>query len=175
MIRTILISLATATAMAVVPVTWAQSTKPEPKPYTQAFLKKAAEMQQAQISLALLVDGRAASTRVKEFAEHMIADHKRISREIQEMAGAKGVQLPKELSDEHKQKLKELTKLSGHAFDREYMQYILWDHQRDVQEFEESMQTVEDPDVLHWSYRTLPMFRAHVEEARWIKQSLQTS
>lgn len=175
MIRTIVISLATATAMAVVPVAWAQSAKPEPKPYTQAFLKKAAEMQQAQISLALLVDGRAASTRVKEFADHMIADHKRISREIQEMAGAKGVQLPKELSDEHKQKLKELTKLSGHAFDREYMQYILWDHQRDVQEFEESMQTAEDPDVLHWSYRTLPMFRAHVEEARWIKQSLQTS
>ena len=175
MIRTIVISLATATAMAVVPVAWAQSAKPEPKPYTQAFLKKAAEMQQAQISLALLVDGRAASKRAKEFAEEMIAAHKRISREIQEMAGAKGVQLPPELSDEHKRKLKELTPLSGHAFDREYMQYIMWDHQRDVQEFEESMQTVEDPDVLHWSYRTLPMFRAHVEEARWIKQSLQTN
>ncbi|MDH4082518.1 MAG: DUF4142 domain-containing protein [Nitrospira sp.] len=175
MIRTIVISLATATAMAVVPVAWAQSAKPEPRPYTQAFLKKAAEMQQAQISLALLVDGRATSKRVKEFAEHMIGAHKKISREIQEMAAKKGVQLPSELRDEHKQKLKEITPLSGHAFDREYMQYILWDHQRDVQEFEESMQAVEDPDVLHWSYRTLPMLRAHVEEARWIKQSLQTS
>lgn len=175
MIRTIVIGLATAAAMAIIPVAWAQSAKPEARPYTQAFLKKAAEIQQAQISLALLVDGRAANKRVKEFAEHMIATHKRINREIQEMVGKKAIQLPQELGDEHKQKLKELTSLSGHAFDREYMQYILWEHQRDVQEFEESMQTVEDPEVLHWSYRTLPMLRAHVEEARWIKQSLQTS
>jgi len=171
MIRIIVIGLITAATA----VAWAQSATPESRPYTHAFLKKAAEMQHAQISLALLVDGRATHTRMKEFGEHLIADHKRISREIQELAEEKGIPLPSGLRDEHKQKLKDLSPLLGHAFDREYMNYILRNHQNDVHEFEESMQTVEDPDVLHWTYRTLPILRAHVEEARWIKQALQTN
>ncbi len=87
----------------------------------------------------------------------------------------KGVQLPSEVSGEHKQKLKELSSLSGHAFDREYMQYILRDQQNEVNEFEEAMETVEDAAVLRWTHRTLPMLRAHVEEARGIKYSLQTA
>jgi putative membrane protein len=174
MIRTIVISitLAMAATVAFIPAARAQGPKAEPRPYTQAFLKKAAEMQQAQIALALLVDGRATNKRVKQFGEDMIMVHKKMSQDIQQMAVEKGVQLPSELSDEHKQKMKELTQLSGHAFDREYMNYILRDHQNDVNDFEENMQTVEDPAVLHWTYRTLPMLRAHVEDARWIKMVL---
>lgn len=69
---------ATAATVAVIPAARAQGAKAEPRPYTQAFLKKAAEMQQAQIALALLVDGRATNKRVKEFAEEMIKAHKRM-------------------------------------------------------------------------------------------------
>lgn len=175
MIRTVIISCTMLTAMAVIPVAGAQEVKPDPKPYTQAFLKKAGEMQRAQIELALLVDDRADNQRVRRFGEQMIAAHQKMSQEVQELSAEKGIQLPAGLSDEHKQKLKELSRLSGHAFDRTYMQYILREHQHDTQEFEESMQAVEDPDVLHWSYKTLPMLRAHVEEARWIQQSMQTN
>jgi putative membrane protein len=176
MIRTMIgIGLATAVAVAGVPAAGAQGAKQEPRPYTQAFLKKAGEMQQAEISLALLVDGRAANDRVRQFADHMIAIHKKLLQEVQELAAEKGVTLPSELSDEHKQKIKEFSQLSGHRFDRTYMHYILRDHQMDVENFEEGMQTLEDSDVLHWTYRTLPILRAHVEEARWIQQSLQTN
>lgn len=57
----------------------------------------------------------------------------RISQEVQDLATQKGVQLPpSEVSDEHKQKLKEFSSLSGHAFDREYLQYILRDRQNEV-------------------------------------------
>lgn len=175
MIRTIVICLTMTAAVAVMPAVWAQGTDQKPKPHTQAFLKKAGEIQEVQISLALLVDERAVNKRVRQFAEHMIAIHKKLGGEVQELAAQKGVLIPVELSDEHKQKLKELSRLSGHAFDRTYMEYMLRDHQRDVQKFEESMQTLEDSDVLHWTYKTLPMLRAHVEEARWIQQSLQTN
>jgi predicted outer membrane protein len=95
MIRTIVISLATAASVAVVPVARAQGAKPEPRPYTQAFLKKAAEMQQAQIALALLVDGRAANTRVKQFGEEMITAHKKMSQEVQQMQPRKAFSCPR--------------------------------------------------------------------------------
>ncbi len=71
--------------------------------------------------------------------------------------------------------MKDLSQLSGHAFDREYLAYILRDHQNSANEFEEHMQVVEDLDVLHWIARTLPLLRAHVEEARGIKYAMQTN
>lgn len=174
MTRMIMISLAMV-FMTVIPAAKAQEVKEETKPYTQAFLKKTAEEQQAQISLALLADERAANTRVRQFADHIIAIHNKLLKEVEELAAEKGVKLPSKLSEEHARTIKEFSQLSGHAFDRTYMHYILGDHQIDVQEFEEGMQTVEDSDVLHWTYRTLPMMRAHVEEARWLQQSLQTN
>jgi putative membrane protein len=175
MMRKLVIGVAMVAAVAAIPSAGAEEARQEAKPYTRAFLAKAGEMQLAQISLALLVDERAVNKRVRQFAEHMIAVHKKISQEVQELAAEKEVPVPAELSEDHKQKLKELSQLSGHTFDRIYMHYILRDHQMDVQAFEEGMQTLEDADVLHWTYRTLPMLRAHVEEARWIQQSLQTN
>lgn len=175
MMKAFMTSLAIVVAAAVIPAVAAEGTKQEVKPFTQAFLKKTAEEQQAEISLALLADGRAASPRVREFADQMIIMHKKVLKEVEGLAAEKGVDLPSALNDEHAQKIKEFSRLSGHAFDRTYMHYILRDHQIDVGEFEEAMQTLEDSEVLHWTYRTLPKLRAHVEEARWIQQSLQTN
>lgn len=174
MMRTIVItiSLATAAAVAVAPVAWAQGAKTEAKPYTQAFLKKAAEEQEAQISLGQLAAQQAKNDRVKQFGEEMLVAHRKLSFELRELAPPRGVQLPSELDDEHKRIRKELSQLSGHAFDREYLQYILRDHQNHVNEFEESMQTVEDPEVLRWAHKTLAMLRAHIEQARWTKMVL---
>jgi len=175
MIRTLLISLATVAAMAFIPAGGAHSAAQQAKPSTEAFLKNVAEMCQAKSSLGQLAAERATNKRVKQFVERMIEAHKRISQETELLASRHDVKLPAELSDEHKQKLKEFSPLSGHAFDREYLRYILGDLQSEVYEFEESMQILEDPDVLHWAYRIIPTLRAHIEEARGIKYALQTN
>lgn len=175
MIRTIVLGLATAAAVAFIPATGAQSAEHGAKPSTQAFLKNAAEMCHAETVLGQLAAERATNKRVKQFGEQVSEAHKRISQEVQLLASRHDVKLPSEISDEHKQKTKELSSLSGHAFDREYLHYILRDQQNEVNEFEEAMQTLEDPDVLHWTHMTLPRLRAHVEEARWIKNVLQTT
>ena len=175
MIRILVITLATVAAMAFMPADGAHSAAQPVKPSTEAFLKDIAEMCQAKSALGQLAVEQAANTRVKQFVERMIEAHKRIGQETQLLASRHDVKLPSELSDEHKQKLKEFSSLSGHAFDREYLRYILGDLQSEVNEFEESMQILEDPDVFHWAYRIIPTLRAHVEDARGIKYALQTT
>ena len=175
MIRMLVISLATVAAVAFIPTGVAHSAAQQAKPSTEAFLKNIAEMCQAKSTLGQLAAERAVNTRVKQFAERMIEAHKRIGQETQLLASRHDIKLPSELSDEHKQKLKEFSSLSGHAFDREYLRYILGDLQSEVSEFEENMQILEDPDVFHWAYRIIPTLRAHVEDAREIKYALQTN
>jgi putative membrane protein len=133
---------------------------------------KAAEEQLAQITLSRLAAQRSKNDRVKQFGEEMVVAHLRVKFQLEELATTRGVQLPSELDEDHKRIQKELSQLSGHAFDREYLNYILRDHQNYVNEFEEGMQTVEDADVLRWAHKTLPMLRALVEEARWTKMEL---
>ncbi len=170
--RTMMIGLAIAAAVAIISTTGTHAAKLDVKPNTQAFLLKAAGEQEAQIALSQLAAQQAKNARVKQFAEEMVVAHRRVNFEVRELATPRGVQLPAEPDDEHKRILKELSQLSGHAFDRTYLNYILRDHQNYVNEFEESMQTVEDADVLRWAHKTLPMLRAHVEEARWTKMVL---
>ena len=44
-----------------------------------------------------------------------------------------------------------------------------------TEQFEDGIQQVDDAEVLRWAHKTLPMLRAHIEDARWILQSLQTN
>ena len=175
MIRSMVISLITAAAVAAIPAIGLLAAEPDANPHTVACLKKSVEMNQAKITLGQLAGDRGANPRIRQFGLQMASAHKRLSEEIQGLTTTKGVQLSSELNDEHKQKVKDLSQLSGHAFDREYLAYILRDHQNSANEFEEHMQVVEDSDVLHWLARTLPLLRAHVEEARGIKYALQTT
>lgn len=170
--RTIMIGLAIAAAAAIISTTGTHAAKPDVKSNTQTFLMKAAEEQEAQISLGQLAAQQAKNDRVKQFGEEMLVAHRKLSFELRELAGTRGIKLPSELADDDKRTRKELSQLSGHAFDREYLQYILRDHQNYVNEFEESMQTVEDPEVLRWAHKTLAMLRAHIEQARWTKMVL---
>jgi putative membrane protein len=175
MIRTMVLSLVTAAAVAFIPVTGAHSAEQAAKPSAQAFLMKASEMCHAEMTLGQLAADRGTSKRVREFGVQMKDAHKQINEGVQRLASKHDVKLSSEPNDEHKQKIKELSSLSGHAFDREYLQYILWDQQKEVNEFEEAMQTLEDPDVLRWTHMTLPRLRSYVEEARGVKYSLQTA
>lgn len=175
MIRTLVVSLVAATAVVIIPATGPRAAEPDVKPHTVACLKKAAELHQAKITLGQLAADRGANPRVRQFGLQTAGAHKKLNEEVQGLATAKGVQLSAELNEDHKQKVKELSQLNGHAFDREYLVYILRDHQNSANEFEEHMLVVEDPDVLHWIARTLPLVRAHVEEARGIKYALQTT
>ncbi len=180
MIRILTLCLAAITAAAVISPRGAQGAeqtiqKRDVKPQTQAFLKKAAEMQEAQIALGQLAAQRATNIRVKNFGEEMILVHRVLSLELRELTGPRGVQLSMELDDEHKRVLKKLAQLSGYAFDGNYMEQIMGDHQNHVNEFEENMHKVDDAEVLRWAHKALPTLRAHIEEARWILQSLQTN
>ena len=176
MIRTFVIGLATAAAVALVPFAGeAQTAKQEVKPNVQAFLKKVAGKQEGQVALGQLAAQQGKNPRVKQYGEEMVVIHRIVGSELRQLATPRGVQLPLEPDDDYKRVRKELSQLSEHAFDRAYMQQVLGDHQNDVNEFEERMQTLDDAEVLRWAHKTLSMLRAHVEDARWVLHSLQTN
>ncbi|HET9131650.1 MAG TPA: DUF4142 domain-containing protein, partial [Terriglobia bacterium] len=86
-----------------------------------------------------------------------------------------GVQLSPGVSEERKQKVNKLSQLSGYAFDRAYIDYILEDHETIVDEFQRRAETMQDQDIKQWIASTLPALQGHREMAREVKYKLQTN
>jgi putative membrane protein len=139
-----------------------------------SFLKQTVEANQAEIALGELAVQRAVNDRVKEFGSQMIEDHKRLNQELEPLAYKKGVKVASQLTAAHKRKVEELSKLSGHPFDRAYMQSILINHEEDVKEFEKA-QALNDPDVKMWASSTLPTLEDHRKNAVLVRNALQTN
>jgi putative membrane protein len=141
----------------------------------QSFLEKAAEGHQIEISLGQLAVQRAVNQRVKDFGQEMVEDHKKGGQQVEQLALKCGVQLSPGVSEEHKQKVNKLSQLSGHAFDRAYIDYILEDHETTVVEFQQLVKTIQDVGIKQWIASTLPTLQNHREKAQQVKYSLQTN
>ena len=150
-------------------------TKFDSKGDTQTYLAIAAEEQQVSIALGQLAAQRAKSGQVKEFGSMMVEAHKKVRREAEQLASRHDVPLPSKLTREDKQKVDELSQLSGHEFVRAYMNFALHNHEATLEEFRHHVKTLKYPDLREYFTSTLPILESHVEQARRVKNSLQTN
>ncbi len=175
MSRILPLCLTIVAGAAILSLTGTAGATPEANGNAQTFLNKAAEEHQIEISLGQLATQRATNERVKEFGQQMVDDHKKAGQQVEELAMKEGVRLSAGANQDHKERVNELSQLSGHAFDRAYMNYILQNHESTVEEFQREAKRVQDQDIKQWIISTLPILEAHREKARQVKYSLQTN
>ncbi|MDK2742214.1 MAG: DUF4142 domain-containing protein [Nitrospira sp. BO4] len=137
-----------------------------------AFLQTAAQENLAQIALGQLAIQMAESPQVKQFGEKMVQDHQMANQAIRQLATKERVNLPKQLNENQQVKHYELSQLSGKPFDLAYMQYMLEDHKKDVNEFEHTAQRLQDENVQRWAFNALPILRQHLVLASTVATSL---
>ncbi|OQW37308.1 MAG: hypothetical protein A4E19_14210 [Nitrospira sp. SG-bin1] len=142
---------------------------------TQTFLTIAAEEQQVAIALGQLAAQRAENKQVKEYGSKAVEDHKKVRREAEQLASKHKVPLPTKLTAEDQKKVDEMSKLSGHEFDRAYMNFTLQNHETTLEEYQQHIDTMRYPDLREYFTSTLPVLKAHRDQARMVKASLQTN
>lgn len=156
-------SIAIVTAFAALPLMSVSAATPGDG--DDSFLKMAAQGNQAEISLGQLALQRAESAEVKQFGATMIQDHQKANQEIQQLASKEGVQLPRWMNEKQKMIQAKLAQLSGPPFDLAYMQYMMKDHRKEVKQFEQTAQQLQNPAVKTWAFNTLPVLQHHLEMA----------
>ena len=134
------------------------------------FLVKAAEGGMTEVELGQIAQQKASSPDVKQFGQHMVADHSKANEELKGIAQQKGVSIPTKLDTRHQAAVDRLNKLSGPDFDRAYVKDMVKDHQKDVAEFERASSSAQDPDVKAFASKTLTVIKEHLADV----QSLQT-
>ena len=146
-----------------------------------SFLNKAMEMNQAEINLSKMAQNKAENQMVKEYADMMVQDHTQALDELRNAAG--GSQSEPSLSKEHQQMSEKLSRLSGDAFDKAYMDAMVRDHQQAIQAFQKAENTgggstrqkpgtdntKSDADIAR---EMLPTLQKHLTEAEQINQNI---
>jgi putative membrane protein len=142
-------------------------------PADSDFMTKAAQGGMAEVSLGQLASSKATDPGVKAFGDRMVTDHTRLGDELKQLAQTKGVTLPTDVDDEAKKTSDKLSKLTGKAFDKEYISDMVKDHEKDVKEFEKQSKEAKDADLKTWVTNSLPTLQDHLKMAKETKAKLK--
>jgi len=138
----------------------------------RAFVMEAAAGGMAEVELGRLATQKASQSDVKEFGQMMVDDHSKANDRLMKIAQEKGLAAPHALTPEHEALKDRLSKLSGAAFDREYMREMVKDHQQDVAAFRKHATGASDPEVKQFASSTLPTLEKHLDRATELQQTL---
>jgi putative membrane protein len=110
------------------------------------FLRKAAEGGIAEVKYGQLA-AQKGGDEVKAFGQKMVDDYTKLNTEIAQIADSMGVMLPKAMNKEDQMEYDKLDKLSGDAFDKEYLTLMVKDHHQDLHEFRVEAASRTDPTL----------------------------
>lgn len=126
-------------------------------------LTQMAEANIAEITTGKLALSKASNPEVKAYAQRMVDEHTKALAEVQALAQAKGVELPKEPNVKHKAKGAMLEALNGDIFDRTYIkQSGRRDHRVTHEQLRENMNKIKDPDIKALAMKMQPVVEQHL-------------
>lgn len=126
-------------------------------------LVEMAEANMAEIAHGKLALNKAVNPEIKAYAQRMVDEHTKALAEVQALAQAKGVELPKELTVRHKAKGAMLGALKGDIFDRTYIkQSGRRDHRVTHEKLRDSMDEIKDPDIKALAMKLRPVVEQHL-------------
>ena len=129
------------------------------------FMQTAAKDGLMEVEMGKMGQKQAKNAEVKKFATRMVTDHSKANAQLKALAKKKGVSLDSEAP--------KMEKMDDATFDKEYMDHMVKEHEKDVAAFEEEAKDGSDPDVKAWANKTLPTLKKHLEMAKQIQGKLK--
>ncbi|HEY4008529.1 MAG TPA: DUF4142 domain-containing protein [Acidobacteriaceae bacterium] len=126
-------------AAAFTPPAKAQATDDDKK-----FLTDASQGNYDEIQLGKLAEQKATDPAVKAFGQRMIKDHTKLGANMKPFADSWGIAEPTALSPDAQKEYDKLSGMSGHDFDKEYIDDMVSDHTKDLDAFTKEVKDTKD-------------------------------
>ena len=127
--------------------------------------------QVAQSSLNEIAAGKkgaekAQSPDVKSFAQKMVDDHTKMFEDLRALAKTKGVALPQDANMKDLAQMKMIERKSGAEFDKDYMEHMVKDHEKDIQDAQNIASKAKDAEFKAAVQQAIPVMKQHLELAQ---------
>ncbi len=128
----------------------------------QAFIQKAAEMNQYQLEMSKAAARISTSPEIRKAAQTMQRDLSTVRQQLESLASRKGATLPKSLPQNLQDKLTAAESRTSAQFDQNYLQDQIEVKQQAITFFEREGSRSSDPDIRAWAEQTLPGLKNHL-------------
>ena len=137
----------------------------------QAAMKQLASANIAEIEAGKMAASKAQSPDVKKFAQQMVQDHSKMLDDLKSLAKSKGVALPDNAPMKDMAQSKLLERKSGAEFDKDYMEHMVKDHEKDVKDTENIAAKAKDPQFKSAVQQANAKIKEHLQLAQRVAQS----
>ena len=127
----------------------------------KAFIKDAAKGGMMEVAMGRVAEKNATNSEVKTFGARMVKDHGKANEDLKGIAKEENVDWPAE---------KEAGKWKS---DKDYMDAMVKDHEKDLAAFETEAKNGSDPDVKSFASKTAKTVREHLGMAKEINAKLK--
>lgn len=131
----------------------------------KAFLTKAIRGDNSEMTLGALAVSKGGSA-VADYGRALVADHTKAKAAATAVAARYGLTPPSDLLPEASKERTKLDALSGAAFDKEFVSYMIDDHKGDISDFTKEAGSDAPADVKGLATDTLPDLQKHLDMAK---------
>jgi putative membrane protein len=146
-------------------------TDPARNQYSFATIAGQANM--AEVEMANTALAKSQNADVKQFAQMMVDDHTKANDELKTLAIQKHYDFPVALSSTQQAMADHLSGLAASAFDKEFVNIMISDHEKAISLFNSEAKSGKDPEMKAWATATLPTLKAHLQAAEALRAKVK--
>lgn len=132
----------------------------------QTFLLDAIKGNNSEMKLGRLAADKGSSKAVKDYGAMLVKDHGRAGADALALATAAGLSQTNSTKPEADAEYAKLEGLAGADFDKEFVRFMIDEHQKTIAKFEMAAKDTEARDVAEFASKTLPTLKKHLEAAK---------
>ncbi len=132
----------------------------------QNFVTQAAQDGMGEVAIVKVAEQKATDPQVKNLAKKLLDDHNKADDQLKDIASKQDITLPSDMSQQDKDRVDRLSKLSGKQFDQAFLKEQVKDHQKDIQAFQNEANNGQDPQLKQWAQNKLSVLRDHLQMAQ---------
>jgi putative membrane protein len=122
--------------------------------------------------LGRMAQEQSQSDAVKDYGKMLVNDHNDALKKLVDLMQKNGMPQPKGLPGERTEAVKKLQGLSGTAFDKEFVNLMVTDHQKAINEFRREAASAQNADVRDYAKDVLPTLEKHLKDAQDLQGKL---
>ena len=134
-------------------------------------LKQLVQANLSEVAMGKAAQSKAQSPDVKSFAQKLVTDHGRMAEELKSLAKKKDLAVPQDANMKDMAQMKVMEHKSGAEFDKDFMEHMVKDHEKDIQDAEGIAAKAKDPQFKAAVQKAIPVMKQHLELAQKISKS----
>jgi putative membrane protein len=136
-----------------------------------SFMKQLAQANLSEIAAGKTAVSKAQSPDVKKFGQKMVDDHSKMLEDLRALAKKKDVALPQDANMKDMAQMKVMEHKSGAEFDKDFMEHMVKDHEKDVKDTENIAAKAKDPEFKAAVQKANAKIKEHLALAQSISKS----